>query len=95
MQIDPGSNAAKNTLAFLGAGRVMFGVAWTFTPSIGAFTCNSGAAQNVWSSTYNKLVLSNGTKTLEGSVHINESLMMSSGATLNRSAEANFVLTKI
>lgn len=85
-----GNNAAKNRIVFSGTGLLDITGSWiittgTFTPSTGSVQYSNVSAQNVRGTTYNKLILSGGTKTLSGTTVINDTLMIEPVCTLDNS----------
>lgn len=95
-----GSASTENQLVFSGAGKLNIGGAWTFTtatftPSTGSVEYTSASAQNIRGTTYNKLILSGGTKTLANTAIVNDSLIISAGSILDNSANVSLTTNSV
>jgi hypothetical protein len=93
-------STSENIIEFSSFGKFRLGGTWTttggtFTMGSSTFEYFSNVTQVINSRTYNKLILSGGTKNPSGSVTCNDSLIINAGATLNNSGTASLTMNSV
>ncbi len=93
-------STSENIIEFSSFGKFRLGGTWTttggtFTMGSSTFEYFSNVTQVINSRTYNKLILSGGTKNPSGSVTCNDSLIINAGATLNNSGTASLIMNGV